>query len=162
MEADRLKRPVRNRFSSDVSFALNERAMGRGRFPCSRIVHPGIAADHRTGAVRAADVRIIGELVVSDGGIRAERRYMHVADVATLPFVLLVLQLLDELILILPLTPAVPRDEAVGQVLLFPRHVVVHLCLGRLFLQLLYLLFDVAAALSINTDTDCETAEHDQ
>jgi hypothetical protein len=35
MEADRLKRPARKRFSSEISFALNERAMRRGRFPCS-------------------------------------------------------------------------------------------------------------------------------
>ena len=35
MEADRLKRPARKRLSSEFSFALNERAMRRGRFPCS-------------------------------------------------------------------------------------------------------------------------------
>jgi len=35
MEADRLKDPARNRFSPEASFALNERAVRRGRFPCS-------------------------------------------------------------------------------------------------------------------------------
>ena len=35
MEADRLNCPARKRFSPEVSFALNERAMRRGRFPCS-------------------------------------------------------------------------------------------------------------------------------
>jgi hypothetical protein len=35
MEADRLKRPARKRFSPEVPFALNERAVRRGRFPCS-------------------------------------------------------------------------------------------------------------------------------
>src|SRR5689334_18401579 len=35
MEADRLNYPARKRFSPEVSFALNERAMRRGRFPCS-------------------------------------------------------------------------------------------------------------------------------
>jgi hypothetical protein len=35
MEADRLNYPARKQFSPEVSFALNERAMRRGRFPCS-------------------------------------------------------------------------------------------------------------------------------
>jgi len=35
MEADRLKDPARNRFNPEASFALNERAVRRGRFPCS-------------------------------------------------------------------------------------------------------------------------------
>ena len=109
--------------------------------------------------MRAADVRVIGELVVSHSRVRAEGRHVHVADIAAFPFVLFVLQLFDELILILPLPPTMAGDETVGEMLLGPRHIIIHLCLGRLFLQLLDLRFHVAT-LRINTDPDCETAEH--
>src|SRR5581483_8598241 len=49
---------------------------------------------------------------------------MQIADVAALPLCALVLQTLDELILGLPLTPAMARDEAVGQMLLRPRDII--------------------------------------
>src|SRR5581483_8988630 len=100
-----------------------------------------------------------GELVVSHSRVRAEGRHVHVTDIAALPFVLFVLQILDELILILPLPPTMAGDETVGEMLLGPGHVVCHLCLGRLFLQLLDLRFYVTT-LRIDTDPNSETAEH--
>jgi hypothetical protein len=70
--------------------------------------------------MRAADVRVIGEFVVSHSRVRAERHHVHVADIAAFPFVLFVLQLLDEVILILPLSPTMAGDETVGEMLLGP------------------------------------------
>src|SRR5581483_939839 len=83
---------------------------------------------------------------------------MQIADVAALPLCALVLQTLDELILGLPLTPAMARDEAVGQMLLRPRDIIIHLGLCRLFLKLLDLLLDVAR-LSVKVDRHKKTAE---
>ena len=57
--------------------------------------------------MRAADVRVIVELVVSHSRVRAEGRHVHVADVAALPLVAFALQVLDEFVLRLPLAPAV-------------------------------------------------------
>jgi len=94
--------------------------------------------------MRAVDLCIIGELVMGHGRIRAERRHMHVTDVAALPLASLILQVFDEFLLGLPLTPAVSRHEAIRKILLGPRYIVVHLCFCGILLQLLDLLRDIA------------------
>ena len=98
--------------------ALYQRAVGRSRFPCAGIIDPGVAADDGSRPVLALQFGIVGERVMRDGGVRAEGRHLHVADVAALPLVCLVLQILDEVLFGLPIAPAVSRDESVGEMLL--------------------------------------------
>src|SRR5579859_5760657 len=71
--------------------ALYQRAVGRSRFPCAGIIDTGVAADNGSRPVLALEFGIVGERVVRDGGVRAEGRHLHVADVAALPLVCLVL-----------------------------------------------------------------------
>ena len=94
--------------------------MGRSRFPCTGIIDPAVAADNGSRPVLALKFGIVGERVMRHGDVRAEGRHLHVAHVAALPLVCLVLQILDEVRFGLPLTPAVSRDESVGQMLLSP------------------------------------------
>src|SRR5205814_549554 len=100
--------------------ALYQRAMGRSRFPCAGIIDPGVAADYGSRPVLALEFGIVGERVMRDGGVRAEGLHLHVTDVAALPLVRLVLQILDEVVFGFPIAPAVSRDESVGQMLLSP------------------------------------------
>jgi len=94
--------------------------VGRSRFPCARIVDPCVAADNGSLPVLALEFGIIGERVMRDGGVRAEGRHLHVADIATLPLVCFALQIFDEVVFGFPIAPAVSRDESVGQMLLSP------------------------------------------
>src|SRR6202158_4355049 len=126
-------------------FALYQRAVGRSRFPCAGIIDPGVAADDGSRPVLALEFGIVGERVMRHGGVRAEGRHLHVGDVAALPLVCLVLQILDEGIFGFPISPAVPGDESVGQMLLSPRSVVFHLRISGLLLQFLGLVGDVGA-----------------
>ena len=87
-----------------------------------------------------------------NGSVGTERCHMHVTDIATLPLAGLVLQILDELVLRLPLTPAMSGYKTVGQMLLRPRHIVIHLGLCGFLLQLLDLLRDVATSLGVKVD----------
>src|SRR5262245_14730978 len=92
----------------------------------------------------AIDLCIIGELVMGHGRIRAERRHTHVTDIAALPLAGLILQVFDEFLLGLPLTPAVSRYEAIRKMSLGPCYIVIHLCFCSVLLQLLDLLRDIA------------------
>lgn len=89
---------------------------------------------------------------MGNGGVRAECHHVYIADITALPFGGLVLQILDELVLVLPLAPAMPGNEPVREMLLRPRRIVVHLGLCRLFLQLLDLLGDIASSLGVKVD----------
>jgi hypothetical protein len=149
MEGDRAQRPVRNRLGAKDLLALNQGAVGRGRFPRAGIVDPRVAANYRPRTMLAAYFSVVGKFVMSYGRVRTEGGDVHVAYVAALPLCALVLQTLDELILVLPLPPAMPGDEAVGQVRLRPRNVVAHLGLGGFLLQLLDLGFHIAACLRL-------------
>src|SRR5689334_7213647 len=101
-------------------FSLYQRTVGRSRFPCAGIIDPGVAADNGSRSVLALEFGIVRERVMRHGGVRAEGRHLHVADVAALPLVCLVLQILDEVLFGFPIAPAVSRDESVGQMLLSP------------------------------------------
>ena len=94
--------------------------MGRSRFPCAGIVQPGVAADNGSRPVLALEFGIVGERVMRYGGVGAEGRHLHIADVATFPLACLVLQIFDEVLFALPIAPAVSRDESVRQMLLSP------------------------------------------
>ena len=74
--------------------ALHQRAVGRSRFPCTGIIEPGVAADDRSRPMLALEFGIVSEGVMRHGGVRTEGRHLHVADVAALPLVCLVLQIL--------------------------------------------------------------------
>ena len=101
----------------------------------------------------AADVGIVGELVVRNRGVGPEGGNLHVTDIAVVPLVALVLQVFNELVLCLPLSPTVSRDESVGQMLLRPGGIVLHLSRCGVLLQLLNLLGNVGVAgLSVNGD----------
>src|SRR3954454_14693533 len=85
--------------------ALYHRAVGRSRFPCAGIIHPGVAADNSSCPVLALEFGIVGERVMRYGGVRAEGRYLHVADITAFPLVCLVLQILDEGLFGFPIAP---------------------------------------------------------
>ena len=109
--------------------------------------------------MRAVDFSVVGELVMGDGGVGAECRHMNIADIPALPLTGLVLQILDELVLGLPLTPAMPGNEPVRQVLLRPCRVIVHLGFRCFLLQLLDLVGYIAPGLGVKVDREGETTE---
>src|SRR5437660_9102480 len=106
--------------AASALLAFNQRAVGRSRFPCAGIIEPGVAADDRSGPMLALEFGIVSERVMRHGGVRAEGRHLHVADLAALPLICLVLQILDEILFGFPVAPAVSSDESVGQMLLRP------------------------------------------
>ena len=59
--------------------ALNERAVGRSRFPSTGIINPGVAADDRSRSMRAVDFSVVRELVMGNSGVGTEGCHMHVA-----------------------------------------------------------------------------------
>jgi hypothetical protein len=67
--------------------------------------------------------------------VRSEGRHLHVANVAALPLVRLVLQILDEIVLRLTGSPTVPCRESISQMLLCPRDIVLHLRISGVLLQ---------------------------
>src|SRR2546423_931149 len=83
-EKGRPRRPAFGLWLSPL-LALYQRAVGRSRFPCAGIIDPGVAADNGSRPVLPLEFGIVGERVVRDGGVRAEGRHLHVADVAALP-----------------------------------------------------------------------------
>src|ERR1700687_4695291 len=97
-----------------------------GYLPLAGLANPSVAANHRASAMRAVEGRVIGELVVCDGGVVPESRHLHVANLTFGELDGLLLHLLDGIRLGRPLAPAVPLDIAVGQVLLIPSSVAVH------------------------------------
>jgi len=84
--------------------------------------------------MRALELSLVGERVMRNGGVRTEGGHLHVADVATLPLVRLVLQILHEIVFRLPVPPAVSCHESVSQMLLRPRHIVLHLRISGVLL----------------------------
>src|SRR5438128_9023809 len=101
-------------------YALYHRAVGCSRFPCAGIIDPGVATDDGSRPVLALEFGIVSERVMRHGGVGAEGRDLHIADVAALPLAFLVLQIFHVILFALPIAPAVSRDESVGQVLLSP------------------------------------------
>src|SRR5881227_2952968 len=89
---------------------LDMGAVVRGELPLAGLADPRVAANHRARAMRAVEGRIVGELVVCDGGVVPEGRHFHVADPAFGELDGLVLHLLDGVRLGRPLAPAVPLD----------------------------------------------------
>ena len=155
-----LRQPsVPDKIAASPLLALHQRAVGRSRFPCAGVIEPGVAADDRSCPVLALEFGLVSERVMRDGGIRAETRYLHVADAAALPLVRLVLQIFDEILLGFPIAPAVSRNEAVGQMLLRPRGIVFHLRFPGFLLQFFDLVGGVAAGLSVEVDAKSETTE---
>src|SRR5437868_220358 len=140
--------------------ALYQRAVGRSRFPCAGIIDPGVAADNGSRPVFALEFGVVGERVMRHGCVRSEGRHLHVTDIAALPLVCLALQIFDEILFGFPVAPAVPGDEALGQMLLRPCGVVFHLRSSGLLLQLLDLVGDIAAWLGVKVEAESET--HDQ
>jgi hypothetical protein len=107
--------------------------------------------------MRTCDLCVIGEPIMRHRRVLAESGDLHVTDLTAFPLVGLVLQFLDEFIPRLPCTPTISRDETVGQVLLRPRRIALHLRISGLLLELLDLLSHIS---SVNIDGDNETAEH--
>jgi hypothetical protein len=94
--------------------------VGRSRFPRAGIIEPRVAADHGSRPVLALEFGIVGERVMRHGGVRAEGCHLHIGYVTAPPLVRLVLQILDEVLFGLPISPAVAGDKSVGQMLLSP------------------------------------------
>jgi len=55
---------------------LDQRAVGRGRFPCPRVIDPGVAANDRSGPMLALEFGIVSERVMRHGGVRAEGHHL--------------------------------------------------------------------------------------
>jgi hypothetical protein len=74
---------ARKSLLSDISFrgllALNQGAVGGGRFPCAGIVHPRVAADDGPCAMFAADVSVVVELVMGNCGVGTKGRHLHIS-----------------------------------------------------------------------------------
>src|SRR3954447_25629690 len=146
--------------SDSALLTLYQRTVGRSGFPCAGIIDPGIAADNGSRPVFALEFGVVGERVMRHGCVRSEGRYLHVTDIAALRLVCLALQISDEILSGFPVAPAVPGDEALGQMLLRPCGVVFHLRSSGILLQLLDLVGHVAASLGMKIGGESET--HDQ
>src|SRR5437868_8605993 len=106
--------PILRRRADEIAasplLALDQGAVGRGRFPCAGVIDPGVAADDRSGPMLALEFGIVSERVMRHRGVRAEGRHLHVADVAALPLTAFILQDLYEVLPRLPVAPAVSSD----------------------------------------------------
>jgi hypothetical protein len=123
------------------------RAVVRSELPGAGLVDPCVAANHRASTVRAVEGGIVGKLIVCDRGVGSEGRHLHIADLAFGELDGFVLRSLDGLGFGCPVSPAVPLDIAVGQVLLIPCDIAIHLRVVHVFFELLDVGRRVAAAL---------------
>jgi len=79
-------------------------------------------------------------------------------NVAALPLGRLILQILDEFVPCFPVSSTVSCQESVSQMLLRPGHIVLHLRISGILLQLLDLRCDIGSILGVKVDGQTETA----